>query len=176
MVKVIARVSHPDTTGAPVDFRVIEVEERLTIFSEPIANTHRYWVPLNADVEDEEEYLEPVDDPDYNFRTDFAIYRRQYHFMEPMAIRDAREHLGLTQCEAAIALGMDTSLLADIEANMALQPYEQEVKLRWLLNPEVFAGMVRRHPTIIRERCRQAEVDADSLLGKLATYESDSHI
>ncbi len=176
MVKVIAQVSYPDTTGAPVDFHVIEVAEQVMIFSEPIANIHRYWVPVSADVEDEEEYLEPVDDPDYNFRTDFAIYRREYHFMAPATIREAREHLGLTQAEAAIALGLDISLLADIEANMALQPYEQEVKLRWLLNPEAFASMVRRHPAIIREHCRQTEVDAESLLGKLAMYESNSHI
>jgi len=176
MVKVVAKVSHPDITGAPVEFKVIEVEERLTIFSEPIANTHRYWVPAAADVDDEEEYLEPVDDPDYNFRTDFAIYRRKYNFLQPEEIRSARQHLGLSQAETAIVLGVDESLLADIEANMALQPYDQEVKLRWLLSPIALQDFARSHQEILRERCRQAEMDAEGLLTKLANYEGRPHL
>lgn len=171
MVKVVARVSHPDITGAPVDFKVIEVEEHLKIFSEPIANTHRYWVPATADVDDEEEYLEPVDDPDYNFRTDFAIYRRKYNFLQPEEIRAARQEMGLSQSEAAVVLGLDESLLADIEANMALQPYDQELKLRWLLSPVTLSSLVRNHREIMQERCRQAEVDTEGLLEKLAHYE-----
>lgn len=51
LIIMVLQVSHPDITGAPVVFQVIEVEERLTIFSEPIANTHRYWVPVTADIE-----------------------------------------------------------------------------------------------------------------------------
>lgn len=176
MVKVVAQVSHPDITGAPVDFKVIEVEERITIFSEPIANIHRYWVPASADVDDEEEYLEPVDDPDYNFRTDFAIYRRKYNFLQPDEICAARQRLGLSQAETAVILGLDESLLADIEANMALQPYEQELKLRWLLSPMTLSRLVLNHQAIMQERCRQAEVDAEGLFEKLTHYEKDSHI
>lgn len=171
MVKVVAQVSHPDITGAPVDFKVIEVEERITIFSEPIANTHRYWVPATADVDDEEEYLEPVDDPDYNFRTDFAIYRQKYNFLQPEEIATARQKLGLSQAEAAVVLGLDESLLADIEANMALQPYDQELKLRWLLSPVVLRNFVLNHQEIMQERCHQAEMDAEGLFEKLIHYE-----
>lgn len=176
MVKVVAHVSHPDITGAPVDFKVIEVEERLTIFSEPIANTHRYWVPATVDVNDEEEYLEPVDDPDYNFRTDFAIYRQKYNFLQPEEIRAARQEMGLSQAETAVVLGLDANLLADIEANMALQPYDQELKLRWLLSPATLSSLVRNHQEIMAERCRQAEVDAEGLLEKLAHYEQMTDI
>lgn len=176
MVKVVAQVSHPDTTGASLDFRIIEVEEQVTIFNELISNTHRYWVPLTADVEDEEEYLEPVDDPDYNFRTDFAIYRQRYNFMEPIEIRETREMLGLAQAELAVILGMELHVLADIEANMALQPYEQEAKLCWLKHPEYLLQLVKSHPRILGERCEQAGIDLSVILDKLANYENKSHI
>lgn len=176
MVKVVAQVSHPDTTGASLVFRVIEVEEQVTIFNDLINNTHRYWVPLTADVEDEEEYLEPVDDPDYNFRADFAIYRQQYNFMEPTEIQETREILGLAQSELAVILGIDLHVLADIEANFALQPYEQEVKLSWLKHPEYLLQLVKSHPRFLSERCERAGIDLSVILTKLINYENKSHI
>ena len=149
MVKVVARVSHPDITGAPVDFKVIEVEEHLKIFSEPIANTHRYWVPATADVDDEEEYLEPVDDPDYNFRTDFAIYRRKYNFLQPEEIRAARQEMGLSQAEAEVVRDSCESLLADIEATIPCNPTTRNL-LRWSLSPVTLSSLVRNHREIAR--------------------------
>ena len=174
MVKVVAQVSHPDITGAPVAFQVIEVEERLTIFSEPIANTHRYWVPATADIDDEEEYLEPIDDPDYNFRADFAIYRQKYHFLQPEEIQAARQQLDLSLAEAAVVLGLEVDFLADIEANMALQPYDQELKLQWLQSPELLTALVLQHQTIMRERCRHVEINAEALLGKFVKRQAAS--
>ncbi|WP_143463040.1 hypothetical protein [Levilactobacillus enshiensis] len=166
MTKLIARVTHQDLTGAPVEFNVIEVDEEVVMFDTPLTNTHRYWVPVTVEIDDEEEYLEPVDDPDYNFRMDFALYRKKYHFLEPGEIKLARKHLGLRIGEVAVILAMDPQQLIEIEDDVALQSFDQEIKLRWLMERSIFAEIVNTHRDFIWERCVKAGMDADELLRK----------
>ncbi|MFC6261853.1 hypothetical protein [Levilactobacillus fujinensis] len=167
MAKLIARVTHQDLTGAPIEFNVIEVDEEVVMFDAPLTNTHRYWVPATVEIDDEEEYLEPVDDPDYNFRMDFALYRDKYHFLLPDEIKLVRKRLGLTIREVGVVLAIDPQQLSEIEDNVALQSFDQEVKLCWLTKRSLFAEIVDGHRELIRERCVRYGVNADDLFKRV---------
>jgi len=166
MVKLIAKVAHQDLTGAPVEFNVIEVDEEVVMFDAPLTNTHRYWVPATVEIDDEEEYLEPVDDPDYNFRVDFALYRDKYHFLLPDEIKLERRRLELTVSEVGAVLAIEPQQLSEIEDNVSLQSFDQEVKLCWLKRG-LFAEIVDGHRELIRERCVRYGVDADDLFKRV---------
>ena len=73
---------------------------------------HRYWVLEGRDITDFDEYMEPLNDPDYNLKRDFQKYRKQYNFLSPEAISNYRKQLGLNLREAALILAMSFSTLS----------------------------------------------------------------
>jgi len=167
MAKIIAQASTRDVTGTPLDFNVVEVAEEVVMFGVPIMNQHHYWVPTTVDIDDEEEYLEPIDDSDYNFRLDFAVYRQKYNLLRPTEIREARRQLHLSIAEVAAILDIDAQTLTEIEDDLALQSFDQEIKLRWLMERTWFSQMVQVYRDLISERCHQAGIDAEKLLRAL---------
>lgn len=166
-MKIIDHVTSTDITGKETTYTVITVQETELIAGDPVENTHRYWVPANADLADTANYLEPLDQIDQNFDSDYQRYREQFGFLFPEDIKSAREGLGLTLREAALLLAMSFSTLSNIENGLILQSFDQEIKLRLLTQPTALTQHVHQHQRLIVSRATRHSLDAKKLFAKL---------
>jgi len=166
-MKIIDHVTAADTMGNNLAYTVIELTETELIGGDPLENTHRYWVPAGSDIHDSETYLEPLDNVDTNFISDYRLYRETYGFLFPAEIKAAREQLGLTLRETALILAMSFATLSNIENSLLLQSFDQEIKLRLLTQPNDLRHLIRQHRPLIRSRAPKNDVNADKLFSKL---------
>lgn len=136
-------------TGQPARFTVISLDEVVQVRRREIAMTHTYWVPLGDDLGNDENYLEPIDDPDFNLQADFREYRRLFGVLTPQAIREIREGYQLSLRQFALILGMSYSTLSEIENGLVLQTDEQESLFRLSQNERAFADLVQAKRAIM---------------------------
>ncbi|WP_143463099.1 hypothetical protein [Levilactobacillus enshiensis] len=167
MIKQIGRINSPDLMGKDSFFTIIELEETHLIGNDPLTEIHRYWVPENCNIHDEDAYLEPLNDPDYNIRQHYALYRQRFHFLTATEITVARQNLDLTLDEAALILGLDVVKLSGIENHGSLQFFDQEILLRLLTEPDRLWQYVQQYHTLIELRATQRKIDVDQLFAKL---------
>lgn len=168
MVKEVGNIEFTDVvTGKLEKYFIIEIEEETKVQFESFMANHRYWVLEGRDITDFDEYMEPLNDPDYNLKRDFQKYRKQYNFLSPEAISNYRKQLGLNLREAALILAMSFSTLSNIENGLILQSYDQEIKLRDLENPFRIFDKVDKYRTLLEQRALKRNVDIDKLLKKL---------
>ncbi|TGD17445.1 helix-turn-helix domain-containing protein [Levilactobacillus suantsaiihabitans] len=166
-MKIINHITSTDITGNEIAYTVIAVQETAMIAGDPLENTHYYWVPAGADLNDTANYLEPLDQIDQNFDTDYQLYREQYGFLFPEGIKAARAGLGLTLRETALLLAMSFSTLSNIENGLVLQSLDQEIKLRLLTQPAALTEHVRQHQQLFASRATRQSLDARKLFAKL---------
>jgi len=167
MINQIGRINSPDLMGRDTFYKIIELKETHLIGNDPLTVNHRYWVPECCDIHDEEAYLEPLDDPDYNIRRHYTLYRQKFNFLTAIEITSARENLNLTLDEAALILGLSASKLSGIENHGGLQSFEQEIQLRLLTTPDSLHQHVQRYHALIELRANQADMNVDALFAKL---------
>jgi len=167
LMQIIDQACSPNIFGKPVYYNVIELKETHLIGRDPLTNTHRYWIPMDADLDDTSAYIDPLDQIDYNFEADFALYREKFNFLTAAEITNSRENLGLTPDEAALILGLTTEKLSDIENDGCLQSFEQETLLRLLTTPDSLRQHVQRYHALIELRAKQADMNVDALFAKL---------
>ncbi|MCH5464084.1 helix-turn-helix domain-containing protein [Levilactobacillus tujiorum] len=136
-------------TGQPARFTVISLDEVVQVRRREIAMTHTYWVPLGDDLDNDENYLEPINDPDFNLQADFREYRRLFGVLTPQAIREIREGYQLSLRQFALILGMSYSTLSEIENGLVLQTDEQERLFRLSQNERAFADLVQAKRAIM---------------------------
>lgn len=140
-----------ELTGRPADFTVISLEETVQVRRREIKMVHTYWVPADERLDDEDNYLEPVDDPDFNLQADFREYRRQFGVLTPTAVRKIRENYQLSLRQFAMVLGMSYSTLSEIENGLVLQTDEQESLFRLSQNSAAFVTLVQAKKAIMSE-------------------------
>lgn len=136
-------------TGQPAHFTVISLDEVVQVRRREIKMTHVYWVPEGERLDDPENYLEPIDDPDFNLQADFREYRHQFGILTPMAVRQIRESYQLSLRQFALILGISYSTLSEIENGLVLQTDEQESLFRLSQNERAFAALVQAKKAIM---------------------------
>lgn len=151
-------------------YNVIYVKETTRVSEESITNTHQYWVRDGAPLDDDNEYLEPISDPDYNIRSDYAVYRQKYGFTSPEQIKAQREAIGLTLRETAMVLGMSFATLSMIETGQHLQSYTQQLKFNYLMQPQLLKSLVDAHEALIQSRLSSHDLDAEKVLQAIQAY------
>lgn len=163
-INVIGETNFPDIAGAEEKYTIIELRERVTIHTEALENVHQYWVKSGMDIHNEDNYFEPLNDPDFNLRSDYELYRKSFNFLSPDEIKDNRNHLGLTLREAATVLAISYATLSNIENGLVLQSYSQETKLRFMDNITRFCDLAETHKSLIAQK---KGIDVDRLFNKL---------
>ncbi|ANZ60227.1 hypothetical protein AYR62_01010 [Secundilactobacillus paracollinoides] len=161
---------HNIVTDKDEHYNVIELEEKAQVAEETVMNTHRYWVPINADISNRDNYLEPKTDPDFNIHADFAEYRKQFNFLTPAEIKATRERIGLSLRETATLLGMGFSTLSNIERDLVLQSYTQQLKLDYLTEPTQLKKLVSMHHSLIESRFEGRGLNAKKMFQTINTY------
>lgn len=136
-------------TGQPAHFTVISLDEVVQVRRREIKMTHVYWVPEGENLDDPENYLEPIDDPDFNLQADFREYRHQFGVLTPAAVRQIRESYQLSLRQFALILGISYSTLSEIENGLVLQTDEQESLFRLSQNERAFAALVQAKKAIM---------------------------
>ncbi|WP_367296074.1 transcriptional regulator [Levilactobacillus yonginensis] len=162
--KIIGKSSFPGIDGKYIKYNVLELTEIVTVFTESFKNTHCYWVEEGEDINNEENYMEPMDDPDFNLKLDYKMYREKFNFLNPNEIKHNREKLGLTLREVSTVLAMSYATLSNIENGLILQSYSQELKLRQMDNVTRFCDLAETHKSLIAQR---KSVDVEKLFRKL---------
>jgi len=148
--KVIKTVEIERTlTGRLANFTVISLEETVLVRRREVQMTHIYWVPAGERLDDEDNYLEPIDDPDFKLQADFREYRRRFGVLTPEAVREIRENYQLSLRQFAMVLGMSYSTLSEIENGLVLQTDEQESLFRLSQNNGAFATLVQAKKAIM---------------------------
>lgn len=151
----------------------VTVQEKVKVFTEQLENIHHYWIPIGQEINDEDNWLEPMTDVDQNVKSDYEHYRKKYHFLTPEAIKQQREALGLNLREAATIIGISYSMLSDIEKNKVLQSIPQEDLLHYLFNPFRLNGLVENHAGLIEERLAKYHLKIDHLMKKLTDAQAN---
>lgn len=136
-------------TGQPARFTAISLDEVVQVRHREINMTHVYWVPMGEDLDNEENYLEPIDNPDFNLQADFQAYRRQFGVLAPHEIRAIREGYQLSLRQFALVLGINYSTLSEIENGLVLQTDEQESLFRLSQDEQAFAKLVQAKKAIM---------------------------
>lgn len=134
-------------TGELETFTVIVVDEVTKVRKREIQARHVYWVPEKMTLTEEANYLEPIDEPDYNLKNDFKIYRQKFDVLTPAEIKQIRENYQLSLRQYALVLGMSYSTLSEIENGLVLQSDEQESLFQLSKNHLAFRQLVqtKRH-------------------------------
>lgn len=151
----------------------VTVQEKVKVFTEQLENIHHYWIPIGQEINDEDNWLEPMTDVDQNVKSDYEHYRKKYHFLTPEAVKQQREALGLNLREAATIIGMSYSTLSDIEKNKVLQSMQQEDLLRYFFTPFRLNGLVEKHAGLIEERLAKYHIRIDHLTKKLTDVQKN---
>jgi DNA-binding transcriptional regulator YiaG len=133
-------------------FHVIEQPETYQIQKIPVTIQAQYWVPLRADLQDQAQYLLPLDDPDYNIQLAYAAFRKAAHYLTPTEMRSARQHLGLSLRETALILGLSYSTLSELETGKILQNQLQETALEMLLEPAQIQHLVQQRSYQLQQK------------------------
>ncbi|WP_171000705.1 helix-turn-helix domain-containing protein [Lactiplantibacillus pingfangensis] len=154
----------------------VTVRENVKVFTEQLENTHHYWIPVGQEINNEDNWLEPMTDVDQNVKSDYEHYRKKYHFLTPEAIKQQREALGLNLREAATIIGMSYSTLSDIEKNKVLQSMQQEDLLRYFFTPFRLNGLVENHAGLIEERLAKYHIKIDHLTKKLTDAQENEQL
>ena len=146
-------------------FQVIHVPELVKVQGVSIQITTEWWVPENGDVNNEDDWLMPVDNPDRALNRIYAEFRRLCHYLTPEQIRSQRQELHLTLRETAAILGMSYSTLSDIENALVLQNQLQETSLECLQDQAMRERLVRNRYYQLQASLGQA--GAERVLKKL---------
>lgn len=77
-MKIIGEISFPDIFGESQDYLIISMLETVKVLNKAITNRHVYWVRAGLDVNDSDNYLEPLNDPDRNLNLDYDTYCKKY--------------------------------------------------------------------------------------------------
>lgn len=136
-------------TNRPERFTIVKLEEIVKIRQRSIKIMHTYWVPIDEDWSNEDNYLEPIDHPDSNLQLDFRQYRDQFGLLTATVIRQIREGYRLSTKQFALVLGIDQDILADIEAGLLLQTDVQESLFRLARVRGAFESLVHAKRAII---------------------------
>jgi len=139
-------------TGEQETFTVVQGTEMFCVRGRQIQSTHIYWVPAGEDVADEENYLAPVDDPDYNLQLDFQIYREKYGVLMPAEVKKIREDYQLSLRQYALILGISYSTLSEIENGLILQSDEQESLFQLSRNRVAFKNLIVAKEAVMSAR------------------------
>ncbi|WP_125581020.1 hypothetical protein [Levilactobacillus cerevisiae] len=157
------------------DFTIIELRETVTIGSlDALENTHRYWVPAGKDLADPTTYIEPITNPDYNLDADYQLYRQQYNFLSPAAIKAARQYLDLSVPTTALLLDMPEEVFLAIENGDLLQSLEQEINLRFLQHPQQLLASIRPYQDLLTQRAARMHIDLDDVCQQLSQKIADN--
>ncbi|RRK09878.1 helix-turn-helix domain-containing protein [Lactiplantibacillus garii] len=168
-MRIVKNVKHLNKTTHKMEcFNVIIVDESVKIATESFVNQHEYWVPKGEPIDDEENWLEPIDFPDKNLIADYAQYRKKYHFLTPDEIKKQRRALNLNLREASAIVGISYSTLSDIERGLRLQSLIQDNLLRYFGSAFSLAALVDQHYTLIEEKLDRSHLNIDGLVKKLA--------
>lgn len=151
--KVIATRQSATTQAV---FQVIEQPETYHIQKIPVTIQAQYWVPLTADLQDQAQYLLPLDDPDHNIQLAYAAFRKVAHYLTPTEIRSARQSFGLSLRETALILGLSYSTLSDLETGKCLQNQLQETALEILLDPTQVQRLVQQRTYQLQQKLSPA--------------------
>lgn len=114
-------------------------------------NDHRYLIVDGSDASDSANYELPIDDPDYNIKSDFRRYRQIAGFLRPEEIKRNRKQLGLNLRETSAILGISYSTLSEIENGLILHSVIQDNLLRMMTNTNVLVDLFKQHETYIRQ-------------------------
>jgi DNA-binding transcriptional regulator YiaG len=156
-------------TGEIVKYAVVQGNEPVQVREWQTEVVHQYWVPASADLTDETAYLAPIDDPDYNLRRDFQLYREHYQLLVPAEIKKIRVAVHLSVQEYALVLGMDWRCLHDIEEGLVLQSHVQESLFRLSQDTSLLRALL-----VAKEAVLPSETYG-RLLEKLAMDSGDEH-
>ena len=106
--KVITRFSYE--TGQEEKYIKIEIEEEVFVKKEKFKLTNVYYKRLS-----DGELFEPFDDPDYNIRNSYNLYRKKHNLLSPQEIVEIRNKYELSVRDFANILGISYSNLSLIE-------------------------------------------------------------
>ena len=157
------------TTGEIVKYVVVQGNEQVQVRDWQVESVHQYWVPASADWTDETAYLAPIDDPDYNLRQDFQLYREHYQLLLPAEIKKIRVATHLSMQEYALVLGIDWQCLRDIEDGLVLQSHAQESLFRLAQDKSLFKEVLVAKKSVLPSKTYSR------LLEKLAMDSGDEH-
>ena len=143
-------------TGEIEEFSVISVTEEVKVRRRVITAVHTYWVPKGADLRDDNNYLEPIDNPDYNLQLDFGEYRKRFGVLTPDQIKEIRQGYHLSLRQYALVLGISYSTLSEIENGLVLQSDEQESLFRMSESSQAFTRLVQSKVAVVPERQYQS--------------------
>ncbi len=106
--EVITRFSYE--TGQEEKYKKIKIEEEVFVKKERFKLTNVYYKRLS-----DGELFEPFDDPDYNIRNSYNLYRKKHNLLSPQEIVEIRNKYELSIREFANILGISYSNLSLIE-------------------------------------------------------------
>jgi len=163
-------------TGEIVKYAVVQGNEPVQVREWQTEVVHRYWVPASADWTDETAYLAPIDDPDYNLRRDFQLYREHYQLLVPAEIKKIRMVAHLRVREYALVLGMDWQSVRDIEEGLVLQSHAQESLFRLSQDASAFkALLVAKKSVLLAKKSVLPSKTYRRLLERLEMDSGDGH-
>jgi len=150
MVQKIGTIEIARTlTDHPERFTIVRLEEIIQVRQRSIKMMHTYWVPIDEDWSNEDNYLEPIDHPDSKLQLDFRQYRDQFGLLTATDIRQIREGYRLSLRQFSLLLGSDQDVLAEIESGLLLQTDLQESLFRLAQVCGAFESLVYAKRAII---------------------------
>ncbi|KRK98669.1 hypothetical protein FD04_GL000403 [Secundilactobacillus odoratitofui DSM 19909 = JCM 15043] len=169
MTKLIGQTTYFDHfANQEEQFNVIETVEKVTINGVTFLAHHRNWLPVVIDLNEVDEYLEPLDNPDYNTQIDFQLFREICGFLTAAEVKANRIELGLSLRQTAALLSMGYGTLSAIENNQILQSYDQELKLRLMENYETVQAVFHQHRRLIEQKLKHQHGEFERLAQKLS--------
>lgn len=123
-------------TGQEERYQKIVIEEEVSVKKDKFRLCNIYYKRLS-----DGELFEPFDDPDYNLRRAYDLYRERYQLLSPDEIKAIRNRYELSVRDFAKILGLSYSNLSLIE-NGGLQSNYIDSSLRLSRNVGAFKQLV----------------------------------
>lgn len=134
MKKKVARFS--TDTGKTEDYELVSIFEQVRVKKEAFEADHLYYKRIS-----DGELFEPFDDPDYNLRIDYDLYRERHSLLSSEEVHAVRQKYQLSIREFAALLGVSYANLSAIE-NGGLQSKYLDTLLRLASNTAAFQELL----------------------------------
>ncbi|WP_203640411.1 hypothetical protein [Levilactobacillus andaensis] len=145
-------------TGKLEEFSIIKIVEMVNVLGRNVKAAHIYWVPVTGNLSCDDDYLEPLDNPDYNLQQDFRAYRQKLGLLTPEQVHQIRQNYKLNQEQYALVLGMDCQQLVDIENGLRLQSDQQESLFRLSQDEVIFEQLAKsKRPVLATDQYQSVQ-------------------
>lgn len=125
MKKFVTRYSR--ITNKNEKYELVELAEKVLIMKELFIIKHKYYKCLSNN-----ELYELFDEPDYNLKVDYDLYRSKYNLLSSDEIKQIRKNLQMNVINFSNMLEINQITLRSIE-NGSLQTKSLDDKIRRLI-------------------------------------------